>query len=223
MIWMVLACILVVLFLISLIRVGIRAEYDIQQLSVRLRVGLLSLRVYPLRIKKIKKEKKVPARPKRQKKQMEPDAKGNVFQDKLSLLRSLLPVALRAAGRLRQKISIDLLEIYILLAGGDPASVAVAFGSANAIIGMVLPLLEQNFHIRQRDIRTAADFQRAHSEVRAKVSLSLTVGQGVAFALYFGWQSLCVLLRWRRQQDEKKAAKQTTERAVEYGKEPSHQ
>ena len=109
------------------------------------------------------------------------------------------------------------------MAGGDPASVAVAFGSANAIIGMVLPLLEQNFHIRQRDIRTAVDFQRAHSEVWAKLSLSLTVGQGVAFALHLGWQSLCVLMRWRRQQDEKKATKQITERAVEYGKEPSHQ
>lgn len=222
MIWMVLVCILVPLFLVSLIRVGVRAEYD-QRLTVRLRVGLVSLRVYPLRRKKAKKEKKVSTRPKRQKKQTESEAKGKVSQDKLSLLRSLLPVALRAAGSLRRKISVDLLEAHILMAGGDPASVAVAFGSANAIIGMVLPLLEQNFHIRQRDIRTAVDFQRAHSEVWAKLSLSLTVGQGVAFALHLGWQSLCVLMRWRRQQDEKKATKQITERAVEYGKEPSHQ
>lgn len=222
MIWMVLVCILVPLFLVSLIRVGVRAEYD-QRLTVRLRVGLVSLRVYPLRRKKAKKEKKVSTRPKRQKKQTESEAKGKVSQDKLSLLRSLLPVALRAAGSLRRKISVDLLEAHILMAGGDPASVAVAFGSVNAIIGMVLPLLEQNFHIRQRDIRTAVDFQRAHSEVWAKLSLSLTVGQGVAFALHLGWQSLCVLMRWRRQQDEKKATKQITERAVEYGKEPSHQ
>ena len=222
MIWMVLVCILVPLFLVSLIRVGVRAEYD-QRLTVRLRVGLVSLRVYPLRRKKAKKKKKVSTRPKRQKKQTESEAKGKVSQDKLSLLRSLLPVALRAAGSLRRKISVDLLEAHILMAGGDPASVAVAFGSANAIIGMVLPLLEQNFHIRQRDIRTAVDFQRAHSEVWAKLSLSLTVGQGVAFALHLGWQSLCVLMRWRRRQDEKKATKQITERAVEYGKEPSHQ
>ena len=67
MIWMVLVCILVALFLVSLIRVGVRAEYD-QRLTVRLRVGLVSLRVYPLRRKKAKKEKKVSTRPKRQKK-----------------------------------------------------------------------------------------------------------------------------------------------------------
>lgn len=218
MIWVILACILAVLVLISLIRVGVKAEYDGGQLTVHLRVGRAALRVYPLKQKKKKPEK--PQKPKPQKKREEAEP-GN--GEKLSLLRELLPVALRAAGSLRRKISVDLLEAHILLAGSDPASVAVAYGSANAIIGMVLPLLEQNFHIRQRDIQTAADFQRAHSEVRAKAALSLTVGQGVAFALRFGWQSLGVLLRWRRQHETEKTAKHTTERAVPYGKEPSHQ
>ena len=92
------------------------------------------------------------------------------------------------------------------------------------MLGMVLPLLEQNFRIRQRDIRTAVDFQRTHSELSAGVALSLTVGQGVSFALRFGFQALGVLLRWRRQQNEsKKQVTDTTERAVAYGKEPSHQ
>lgn len=218
MIWVVLACILVALFLVSLIRVGVRAEYDDRQLTVRLRTGPAALQVYPLKQRK-KKEKK-PAKQKPQKKQEEPEPDTG---EKLSLLWELFPVALRAAGSLRRKISVDLLEAHILLAGSDPASVAVAFGSANAIIGMVLPLLEQNFHIRQRDIRTAVDFQRAHSEVQAKVALSLTVGQGVTFALRFGWQALGVLLRWRRQNETEKTAKHTTERAVPYGKEPSHQ
>ena len=218
MIWVILACILAALVLISLIRVGVRAEYDGGQFTVHLRVGPAALRVYPFKQKKKKPEK--PKKPKPQKKREEAEP-GN--GEKLSLLWELLPVALRAAGSLRQKISVDLLEAHILLAGSDPASVAVAYGSANAIIGMVLPLLEQNFHIRQRDIRTAADFQRAHSEVRAKAALSLTVGQGVTFALHFGWQALSVLLRWRRQNETEKTAKHTTERAVPYGKEPSHQ
>lgn len=218
MIWVILACILAALILISLIRVGVRAEYDGGQFTVHLRAGPAALRVYPLKQKKKKPEKL--AKPKPQKKREMPEQGTG---EKLSLLWELLPVALRAAGSFRRKISVDLLEAHILLAGSDPASVATAFGSANAIIGMVLPLLEQNFHIRQRDIRTAADFQRTHSEVQAKVALSLTVGQGVTFALRFGWQALGVLLRWRRQNETEKTAKHTTERAVPYGKEPSHQ
>ena len=218
MIWVVLACILVVLFLVSLIRFGVRVEYDGRQLTVRLRAGPAALQGYPL--KQRKKKAKKPKKQKPQKKQEEPEPDTG---EKLSLLWELLPVALRAAGSLRRKISVDLLEAHILLAGSDPASVAVAFGSANAMIGMVLPLLEQNFHIRQRDIRTAVDFPQARSGGQAKAPLSLTVGQGAIFALRFGWQTLGVLLRWRRQNETEKTAKHTTERAVPYGKEPSHQ
>ena len=89
----------------------------------------------------------------------------------VTFLYNLGSAALRAAGSLRRKISVDLLEAHILLAGGDPASVAVAYGSANAVIGMVLPLLEQNFHIRRRDIRTAVDFEKPHSEIRGSTAI----------------------------------------------------
>ena len=213
--WVVLACILAVLLLVPLVRVGVRADYDNYALTVRLRIGPASLQVFPMKQRKQKKS----SEPKLRKEPAEEPGTGA----KLSLLRELLPVALRAAGSFRRKISVDLLEAHILLAGSDPASVAVAFGSVNAIIGMVLPLLEQNFHIRQRDIRTAADFQRAHSEVQAKAVLSLTVGQGVTFALRFGRQALGVLLRWRRQNETEKQTLDTIERTVAYGKEPSHQ
>lgn len=218
MIWVVLAGILFVLFLVSLIRVGVRAEYGGGQLTVLLRVGPARLRVYPLKKRKEKAEK--PAKPKPQKAQPEPE---QGVRERLSLLWELLPAALEAAGSLRRKLSVDLLEAHILLAGDDPASVAVAYGGANALIGMVLPLLEQNLHIRRRDIRTAVDFQKARSEVRAKAALSLTVGQGVSLGLRFGWRALGVLLRWRRQNETENTTQHTTERAVAYGKEPSHQ
>ena len=218
MIWVVLACILAALLLLSLVRVGVRADYGDGGLTVWLRIGPAAFRVFPMRPKKQKAKKTAAPRPRKEPAE-EPDT-----WEKLSLLRQLLPVALRAAGSLRRKISVDLLEAHILLAGGDPASVAVAYGSANAVIGMVLPLLEQNFHIRRRDIRTAVDFEKPHSEIRARAALSLTVGQGTAFGLRFGWQALGVLLRWRRQRGEtEKQTSDTTERAVAYGKEPSHQ
>ena len=217
MIWVVLACILAALLLLSLVRVGVRADYGDGVLTVRLRIGPAALRVYPLK----KKKGRPSAPPEPDRKPAEPGPGG---KDMLALGRELLPVALRAAGSLRRKISVDLLEAHILLAGGDPASVAVAYGSANAVIGMVLRLLEQNFHIRRRDIRTAVDFEKPHSEIRARAALSLTVGQGTAFGLRFGWQALGVLLRWRRQRGEtEKQTSDMTERAVAYGKEPSHQ
>ena len=218
MIWVVLACVPAALILVSLVRVGLCAEYDGRQLAVRFRIGAMTLQLYPL--KKAKKAAKKNTRKKMPQRRVEPELKGG---EKISLLQTLLPVALRAAGSLRKKISVDHLEFYALLGGGDPASVAVAFGGVNAIIGMVLPLLEQNFHIRQHDIRTGVDFQGRQTEIKAKVALSLTVGQGVAFALRFGSQALGVLIHWRRQNRCEQVKKQMTERAVSYGKEPSNQ
>lgn len=220
MIWVVLVCILTALFLLSLTRIGVRAEYNGQQFIISLRLGPAALRVYPLKQKKPKKKKPVKSNPQKKQETPTPAADG-----KLSLLWDLLPVALHAAGNLKRKICVDILEVYVLLAsGGDPASVAIAYGSSNAVIGMVLPILEQNLHIRQREIRIEADFQKFHSEVQAKVALSLTLGQAVAFALHFGWQALGVVIRWRRQQSElEKINQYASERAVPYGKEPSHQ
>ena len=52
MIWVVLACILAALLLLSLVRVGVRADYGDGVLTVRLRIGPAALRVYPLKKKK---------------------------------------------------------------------------------------------------------------------------------------------------------------------------
>ena len=216
MIWGVLAGVLTILFLVSLVRVGVRVEYDDGQMRIRLRVGAIGLRIYPIK----KNAERSPVKPELPPKQSrtEPDTRG-----KAALLWELLPAALHAAGALRRKILIDPLKMHILLAGSDPAALAVAFGGVNGIIGMVLPLLEQNFHIHRQEIRTAVDFQRVHSEIQIEAAMSLTVGQGLILSLHFGWEALGVLLRWRRNHQTDKRTKHTTERAVEYGKEPSHQ
>lgn len=225
MIWVAPACILAAVFLLSLVRVKVQGEYDDRSLTVRLGVGPMSFRLLPAKKEGGDRPPKKRVKRRKAKKAAEP-AKKDIKKDIkniMSLALELLPVALRAAGSLRRKISVDLLEVRVLLAGDDPASTALSFGRVNALVGMVLPLLEQNFHIRRRDIRTSVDFQRPRSEVCAKAALSLTVGQGAMFALRFGWQAVRVLLRWQRRDKEAHAAEHMSERKVIYGKEPSHQ
>ena len=91
----------------------------------------------------------------------------------------------------------DWLDLELVLAAGDPAAAALVFGGANAALGMILPLLEQNFTIRRRDIRTAVDFDRKTPAVTLRAALTLTIGQGVAFAFYLAWKALPVLLKYR--------------------------
>ena len=92
----------------------------------------------------------------------------------------------------------DRLDLELVLAAGDPAAAALAFGGTNAALGMILPLLEQNFDIRRRNIRTAVDFERKTPAVTLGAAVTLTIGQGAALAFHLGRKALPALLQYRK-------------------------
>ena len=100
----------------------------------------------------------------------------------------------------------DDLDLTLTMAASDPAMAAAAFGGANAILGMVIPLLENNFNIRERKIRTAVDFDRYSPVIAIRAALSLSIGQGIAFAVHFGLRALGLLIKRNREAKAKTAA-----------------
>lgn len=190
--WMVLGLVLLLPALVSQVRVGGEVDYAAGGLRVRIRLGPLRLTVYPLRMKKKKRPKKEKAPPR-------PQAwAGKPGGGSLALLRELLTLAAEAAGRLRRKLRVDRLDLELVLAAGDPAAAALAFGGTNAALGMILPLLEQNFDIRRRNIRTAVDFERKTPAVTLGAAVTLTIGQGAALAFHLGRKALPALLQYRK-------------------------
>ena len=172
----IIGCILLAVWLLSRVRVGGAVEYSSGGLTVRARLGPFSLRVLPMREKKPpKKEKKKPDQP-----QEPPEPKrGGDF----ALVREILPLAAEAAGRFKQKIRVDRIYLDFTAGASDPARAAMAFGYANAAVGMIWPLLEHNFNIRDRRIRTAVDFQLASPILYLYAVCSLTVGQAVVLGV----------------------------------------
>lgn len=73
----------------------------------------------------------------------------------------------------------------------------MAFGGANAALGMMLPLLENHFNVRQRSIRTAVDFEGSRPVIYLKAAFSLTIGQGVVLAVRLGFQALRILSQYK--------------------------
>lgn len=194
----VLGCILLALLLLSLVRVGGEAEYAEDGLTVRVRLGPLKLTVYPV---KARPERRRPKKEKAKKPAPAPEAAAQPAEKPggtLSLVRELLPLVAQAAGEMKRKIRIDLLVLHLTWAAGDPASAAMGFGAANAAVGMIYPLLDHNFKIRETDIGTAVDFDRDQPIVYLRAALSLTIGQGVSFAFYFGIKFLSVWVRRRK-------------------------
>ncbi len=197
----VLLILLLILFLISLIRVGGVVEYSTQGLLVRVRAGRLRFTVFPMK----KREKKPKAPKKKKEKPMPPPSEPRKAGGTLELVKEFLPLVAEAAGRFKRKIRVDQLDVELTVAGPNPAMAAMAFGGANAVLGMMIPLLENNFKIKERSIRTAVDFDRDSPVIYLKAALSLTIGQGMMLALRLGIKALGILWKYRRIRKQKEA------------------
>lgn len=202
-VWVVLGAIAAALVLLALVRVGGTVEYSRSGVLVRLRAGPLRIRVYPPRPKKAdgqEKPKRVKKKSKPEKEQPEPKPGGQ-----LGPLKAVLPVVADAAGQLRRKVRVDRLLLDVTAAASDPAAAALAFGGVNAAIGMIWPLLENNFNIGDRRIRTRVDFNLTELEIYLYGSFSLRLGQAAALALRLGIRFL-KLWSGRNQEQTKKEA-----------------
>lgn len=190
----VLLVILLVLFLLGRIRVGGDGEYSADGLFVRVRVGPISVRVFPLKKKgekkPVKKKKKSapPTQSGEGEKAQEPEKpkKGGT----LDLVKAGLPLVGEAAGELKERIRIDLLCMDLLFGGTDAAQTAILFGMSNALIAPLLAVFQQNFEVKEHRVRTAVDFNEKTITLYLRAAFSARIGQLLSFALRFGWKFL---------------------------------
>lgn len=198
----VLAVILLILFLLGLIRVGGGGEYSAQGLTAWLKLGPFQIKVFPLKKKKEKKKKPSKAKkaqPKPQKPTEEKPKQGGT----LARVREFLPLICEAAGALKRRIRIDKLYLdYTLPGKEDAAAAAMHFGYSNAAVGMILPLFEQNFDVKERRVRTAVDFNADSPKIYVYAVISARLGQLVSFALRFGWKFLMVYQKTKNPKKE---------------------
>ena len=171
---LILAALAAVLVLLSLLRVGVRVLSTPSGLTLRVKAGPASVTLLPRRARKKKK------RPKAAKASPPARSRG----DMLTMLRQALPLVAEGAGRLKRKVRLDRIYLDVTAAAPDPASAAVAFGGINAAIGMIWPLVEQNFNVKDRRIRTRVDFEAGQPTASLDAAATLTVGQAVALALW---------------------------------------
>lgn len=190
----VLLVILLVLFLLGRIRVGGDGEYSADGLFVRVRVGPISVRVFPLKKKgekkptKKKKKSAPPTQSGEGEKAQEPEKpqKGGT----LDLVKAGLPLVGEAAGELKERIRIDLLCMDLLFGGTDAAQTAILFGMSNALIAPLLAVFQQNFEVKEHRVRTAVDFNEKTITLYLRAAFSARIGQLLSFALRFGWKFL---------------------------------
>ena len=201
--WMILIAVLSALFLLSLIRLGGRAKFGPGGFEVYVMAGPVRIRLLPARPKDGEKKRKKPKKDQGEKPAAE---KGHEKEGKpgtVGRILKLLPAVAEAAGALKRRIRIDHLNLTVIWGAEDAASAALGYGKANALLGMVWPLLDNNFKVRKCDCRVDVDYGRTVPEFRADAAITITVRQLISFAVHYGVK---LLMNWSR--SGKSSAKQ---------------
>lgn len=170
----VIGAIILFFVLLALLRVGVDARYGEEGAVVRLRIAFLRITVYPEKRPETKRERQKERKKKRKKKEKE----GPPEEEKaggLDTFKGILDGLVKALGRLRQKLTIDLLQIHLVIGAENAAAAALRFGAGNAIMGVIVPLLENNFNVKERDLRTDVDFMAGKTKIAARATLTMAV------------------------------------------------
>lgn len=199
--WQIALLILAALYLIGRLRLGAKLRYDRAGLSVVAIAGPMRFPVFPRREKPGKARK---PKASRKRKGAQPSLGPETDQrGTLARVMDLLPTLAQAAGALRRTILIHQLDVRVIWGAPDPASAAIGFGSAHAAIGMIWPLFDYNFRVKRHHFQVEVDYGAARPEVELSLALTITLGQMLAFALWYGGKILRKLTG-SRQRDRRK-------------------
>lgn len=165
-----LAITLGVLLLISIMPVGVRAVFD-GTLSVYLTFFHAPLRIYPGKKKSAKKQKKNKPHPEQKQK-----TGGSPAQ-----LSEYLRLATRLLGKLRRKLLVRELTLHAIFGGKDPA---LNYGRAWAAIGSIMPIFEQLFRIKKRDVGAYCSEEEPAIRIYARAHATMTVAGLLHLAIH---------------------------------------
>ena len=188
----VLLIILLALWLISLIRIGGRVQYGQAGLCAIALAGPFKIQILPMKPKKEKKPK-TGKRPKKEKplKEKKPASEGQ--PGTLTRVKQLPPVIAQFCGALTRKIRIDNLELQLIWGGSDPAVIALGYGQANAVLGMLWPVFDHNFKVKRHAFQIDMDYGASRPTVEIQAAVTLTVGQIMILGLRY---SVKMLTTW---------------------------
>lgn len=185
---------LAVLILLGCLPLGVKAIYSADGPLVALIIGPVRVPIFPVKEKtekkaKPKKEEKKEA-PKEKKKNPE-EKKGGSWTDFLPFVS----MALDFLGDFRRKLRINRLELNLCMAGSDPCDLAINYGKAWAAVGNLMPLLEQVFVIKKRNVNVACDFTQTETTVYVRADITITVARILGLVLRYGWRALKELIK----------------------------
>lgn len=198
----ILAVVVLVLLLMGQIRVGGRAEFNVEGFFLWIRLGRFRIKVLPAKPKGEEKPPK-PRKPKKEKRKKPKEEKPSVplpekIGGALEYAQALLPVALEAAGGMWSGLRVDTLCLELTAGAADPADAANLYGQANAALGALWYPLIRMFHVKDGAAQVKLDFNAPGMTVYGTAALSIKIGTVMWIGLRVGCKALFGVLAARK-------------------------
>lgn len=177
----VLIIILFLIFFILLLPVGGEGEYSEDGFWLKIFFGPISIQAIPA--KDMNQNKKAH-------KSKESKTDGFKKGGDAGMIMDMLPTALSAASAIKSRLTVNKLVIHFVSASEDPCKAAMNFGYASAAIGMILPVFENNFKVKERSLTADVSFSDKKPSVYVDVKISMIVGQLLYIGIKYGLELL---------------------------------
>ncbi len=185
--WLIAALVLTGLAMMPL---GLQVSYEYTGTLVRIRIGLVTFTVYPRKKKEKKAEpvsKKEEGKKKTTEETINPDLdKPETFSEKLKRLKPFIRLGIEFLNSLRKKVVVRRLSCHVVLAGGDPADLAIHYGRTWIAAGNLFAQLQRLFDIRKKDISIDCDFMGVTSQFSGRVDVAITLGRLLGLVVRYG-------------------------------------
>lgn len=166
--------VIIALFFLLTLKVGVRAAYDSVELDFKLQIGVFrfSFREKTADTKKSKSENT----------SVKKQGKRNKRKQLIYALLERRTEIIALVGRVLTSPSIDLLDVNIEVGHADPVECAVRYGQICAAVGAFVPVIENTFVIKKRDVNVNCNFEKEKISVQGKAVLTLRVYEIFALA-----------------------------------------
>ena len=194
--WLIAAAVIILLLILPL---GASIIYNADGPLVRLVAGPIFIRLYP----GIKQDPDKPKKPKKKKEKPKKEKKPATGATKkkggpISDFYPFVKLVFDFLKDFKNKLRFDVVKFHLLMAGGDPADLAINYGKAWAIVGDAWALLETWFVIKKRDVKIQCDFESTQTLINARLKLTITLGRIFSLGVHHGLRAVKELLKIRK-------------------------
>jgi len=188
--------VLLVLLLIGLIRGGVEAEYSESGFTLLVYFGILRIRLAPAAKKKKKSDKSNRTRKKRNKtRKKDSDASGGKQKGgALEKVLTVLPTVIQTLGRFLHSIRIDILTIRYDVQSDDPYDTAIRYAIMASSTGVLGPLIQKSFHVKEWNISFAPVFTDTPALVYIHAKASIAVWQVIYIIIRLDFKAIFSIL-----------------------------